>query len=453
MINRLIKTTKDFLSKGHVRSVKAKNQIIYSFLLKGISIVIGLAFVPLILNYLDAERYGIWLTLSSIIGWASFFDIGLGNGLRNRFAEAIANGKHELARTYVSTTYALLGGLLFSVLILFYIINPFLNWQRILNTHTIGSYELSVIALIVFTFFILRFFFNIIGVILLASQRSSINSSFGPLGNIFALLIIFILTKTTEGSLVNLAFVLSFLPVFVLAVATLFFFKKDYKQYRPAYRYVDWSKSKDLLGLGIKFFYFQISAIIFFSTANFLIAQFADQTAVAAYNISYKLLFMINMVYGIILTPFWSAITEAQARGDFPWIKRMLRKLNLLSLIMSVALLMVLFISPYIYKIWIGDKINIPFSLNLIIAIYLIQQLFIAPFSNLINGLGKLKLGMYIITIKLIFFIPLAFFLGSRYAANGVVLSMLLIQLPSLILEPMQVNKLVNQKANGIWNK
>jgi len=64
-----ITNIKDFFTKGNSRTVKAKKQILYSFFLKAISVVIGLMFVPLLLNYLDAERYGIWLTLTSIVGW------------------------------------------------------------------------------------------------------------------------------------------------------------------------------------------------------------------------------------------------------------------------------------------------------------------------------------------------------------------------------------------------
>ena len=77
VVNKLI----SFFSKGSERSILAKKQILYSFVLKAVSILIGLLFVPLLLNYLDAERYGIWLTLTSIVGWFTFFDAGLGNGL------------------------------------------------------------------------------------------------------------------------------------------------------------------------------------------------------------------------------------------------------------------------------------------------------------------------------------------------------------------------------------
>ena len=157
-----VKTYISNFFKGHERSVKAKKHIIYSLFLKGISIAVGLTFVPLILNYLDAERYGIWLTLSSIIAWFSFFDIGLGNGLRNRFAEAVAHNNHKLARIYVSTTYAILGVIFGIVIILFFIINPYLNWQKILNTTAVETSELAVVALIVFVFFVLRFFFKLI---------------------------------------------------------------------------------------------------------------------------------------------------------------------------------------------------------------------------------------------------------------------------------------------------
>lgn len=439
--------------KGHHRSVKAKKHIIYSIGWKGLSILVGLALVPLILEYLDAERYGIWLTLSSIIAWFAFFDIGLGNGLRNRFAESIAKNEIELARTYVSTTYAILGIIFTVFIVLLVIVIPFLNWQKILNTTNISNQELIELALIVSVFFILRFFFKLIGTILMADQRPAVSNSFGPIGNLLSLIIILILINTTDGSLINLALVLSMVPVIVLVFATLFFFKKDYSYYIPCFKYIDLSKSKELLGLGFKFFYFQIVGVIFFSTTNFFIAHYSNLETVAAYNIAYKYLFMVNMVYSIILGPFWSAVTDAYSKSDYKWLKNSIRKLNLLSLFMVFLLVIAFFMSSYVYQLWIGDKLTIPRELSLIITLYLIQQVLIAPFSTFINGFGKLKLGVYINTIKLIIFFPLIYYLGGYLGAFGIILSMLIIQLPSLIIEPIQVFKLIKNQAYGIWNK
>src|ERR1035438_3879219 len=172
---------REFFTKGHERSNLAKKQILYSFFLKAISVVIGLLFVPLLLHYLDAERYGLWLTLTSIVGWFTFFDAGLGNGLRNRLTEALAQGEQQLAKEYVSTTYAIISIIFIVVLIVFYCVNPFLHWNEILNTSRVPAKELSLLALIVFTFFLLRFIFQLIGIILMADQRPALTNAFGPI--------------------------------------------------------------------------------------------------------------------------------------------------------------------------------------------------------------------------------------------------------------------------------
>lgn len=65
------------------------------------SIVISLMVVPVTINYINAEQYGIWLTLSSIIAWLSYFNFGMASGFRNRFAEAVAKEDYTLARKYV----------------------------------------------------------------------------------------------------------------------------------------------------------------------------------------------------------------------------------------------------------------------------------------------------------------------------------------------------------------
>ena len=66
------------LDRGHEATIKAKKNIAAAFFIKGLNIAIGLMLVPLTINYLNPTKYGIWITLSSIIGWFSFFDIGLG---------------------------------------------------------------------------------------------------------------------------------------------------------------------------------------------------------------------------------------------------------------------------------------------------------------------------------------------------------------------------------------
>src|SRR5882757_3638825 len=103
----LLTKIKNQLFGGHARTNKANKNVLLSFLIKGSSIATSFALVPLTLHYLDKERYGIWLTIFSLLGWLTFFDIGMGNGLRNKLSEALANNDTRMARIYISTAYAI----------------------------------------------------------------------------------------------------------------------------------------------------------------------------------------------------------------------------------------------------------------------------------------------------------------------------------------------------------
>lgn len=66
-----------FFTKGNERSVNVKKNIVLMILIKGCSILLSLLLVPLTLDYVDNECYGVWLALSSMVVWISFFDIGI----------------------------------------------------------------------------------------------------------------------------------------------------------------------------------------------------------------------------------------------------------------------------------------------------------------------------------------------------------------------------------------
>ena len=127
--SKILSTLFKTINEGHQRSIKIKKNILESILIKGGSVMISLIMVPLTINYINPSRYGIWLTISSIVGWVSFFDIGLTQGLRNKFAGAKARGDDEQAQMYVSTTYALLGIVFLSVWLMFLLIHPLIIFQ------------------------------------------------------------------------------------------------------------------------------------------------------------------------------------------------------------------------------------------------------------------------------------------------------------------------------------
>jgi O-antigen/teichoic acid export membrane protein len=136
------------LYEGAPRSVQAKQNILGLFLLRGVSMAISLVLVPLTLAYLAPSRYGIWMTMSSILGWVMWLDIGLGNGLRNRFALALAHDDKELARSYVSTTYLFVGLISIGLFLVFLVLHCCLDQHP--ECPPDMEQELSQLAVIVF---------------------------------------------------------------------------------------------------------------------------------------------------------------------------------------------------------------------------------------------------------------------------------------------------------------
>jgi O-antigen/teichoic acid export membrane protein len=439
------------ISKGHHRSVKAKKNIIASFLLKGVSIAISFILVPLTIHYVNPTQYGIWLTLSSIIAWLSFFDIGFGNGLRNKFAESVAKGEHEKARIYVSTTYAILSIIIAIVLILFFCINPFLNWSKILNTPSGMAGELSLLALIVFVFFCLQFILQLIITVMIANQQPAKGSLFNVLGSLFSLAIIFILTKTTSGNLVYLGIVFSAAPVVILIVSSIWYYTHEYRRYAPSIKYIKFHFARNLMSIGLKFFIIQIGALVLLQTDNIIIIQIFSSKEVTTYNIAYKLFSVIVLIFSIIMSPLWSAFTDAYTKNDLEWISHLFNKMQRVCLLLLLFTICLLALSPFLFKLWVGDKVQIPFSLSITMAIYAITHAWLFIPCFLLNGIGKIKLQLYLYVLCIFLDIPFAIILGKTYGLPGIAISNVIVFVIMSILLSIQCKKIINNTASGIW--
>lgn len=444
------------INKGQQRSVKAKKNILASFVIKGMGIAISLLLVPLTIHYVNPSRYGVWLTISSIVGWFSFFDVGLTQGLRNKFAEAKANGDDDLAQTYVSTTYAILIIISGVVWILFLFSNQFLNWSHLLKIPAGMEKEVSLLAVIVFTYFCLQFVLKVITSIITANQQPAKSSAINVLGQILSLIFIFILVKTTQGSLIKLGIALCLSPVLVLFAANLFFFNGAYKRYQPKLSKVRFSHIRGLFHLGLLFFIIEIAYVIQFETANVIIARNFGTTQVTAYNIVYKYFGLLNMVFTIFLTPFWSASTEAFLKKDIGWIKNGIKKYNLLNILLAGVGVVMLILSEPVYNLWLGKgTISIEWTLSLWGFLYFNVTIFGSKYVNFLNGISALRLQLYTSLVSPILFLGVALFLIKYYhmGVNALFIAPIIANVNGFILAPLQYYQIIYRNKKGLWIK
>lgn len=451
----IIKFIRNKVLSGKERSVKAKKNIIGSLAIRIASIAISFLMVPLTLEYVNPTQYGIWLTLSTIVGWFSFFDIGLTHGLRNKLAVAKAEGKSADARMYVSTTYAILGIIFFSVWVIFIIIHQFLDWSVLLNADSEMKAEVSLLAVIVFTYFCLQFILKIVNTVIIADQQPAKASFIDLFTQLLSLIIIIVLVKTTEGSLINLGLALCVSPVIVYILSNSFFYNRTYKEYKPKLSQVNFRQSKGLLNLGLKFFIIQIAGLIQYQSANFIIAQNFGTYDVTSYNIVYKYFGMLTMGLGILLGPFWTASTDAYHKNDINWIKNSVKKYLLVVIALLLIGFIMLIFSEKFYQVWLKGKVEIEFVLSMWGFIFVAFYGFGNIFVNFLNGISALRIQFWSCLFSPLLYIAIAFILikFSDLGVSSLFVAALIASFNGWFIAPIQYYLIIYKNRGGIWIK
>lgn len=454
LINLLPASIKEKINSKSERSQDVIINIFLSLAMKGATILSSLLIVPLTINYVNPNQYGIWLTLSSIIGWVAFFDLGLGNGFRNKFAEAKAQNNILLARELLSTTYFAIGIIVLFVNIIAIIANFYINWTDILKVSPIYKDELQKIFFIVCTFTCINMVANVFTSLLSADQKNGYASVITAIGQYISLIVIYTLTLTTKGSLLNLAIFYSGIPCIVMIIASIFMFNfSSYKKYRPSLKLIKISHIRSILQLGSQFFIIYLCLIAIFQVINIVISREIGPMGVTQYNIANKYFNIIYMVMIIIATPLWSAFTDAYTKEDYLWMKSMISKMEKCWYIFIIVGVLMLLISPFFYKFWIGETVSMPMKISISMLFLVISQSFGNIYMLMINGIGKIRIQLITYIIFAIFSWPL-FTISSKFLGlSGIIAVPALVYFIQGVLGKIQITKIIKHTDKGLWSK
>jgi len=436
---------------GGERSLKARKNVLLGFLVKGGSVLVGMVLVPMTIGYLDETNYGIWVTISSLVQWISFLDIGLGNGLRNHLAVAIAEGDAEGAKSYISTTYFMLSAIMALALGAFLVGNFWLNWPAILNAPAGMGPELRLVTSIVFGLFCVQFVLNLVLTLYVADQLTGLANFVQFLGNLLGLGFIILLLRWTRGSLVHLSVALLSAPVLVLAVATILLFRGRYRAYVPSLSYVKISQCRSLLDLGAKFFIVQVASILLYQTSNIIIIQILGPKEVTSFSVAFRYFGVITMAAAIIFTPYWSAITEAYAKQDLVWIRTTISTLLKIFCLLVVAAMGLLLVAPFAFRLWVGKTVVINLPLSIAMTAYVVVNAWNSIFAVFLNGVGRIKVQLALGIVCALLNVPLGVFLGHHFGTPGVVAATVLVCCFGAVIYPIQYRRIIEGTAKGIW--
>ena len=420
--------------KTSQRSALILKNVAASFIIKGWSALIVLLMVPLTLKILGVYNNGVWLTLSSVLIWIDLMDIGLGNGLRNAVANYVAQGDSQKVREAISSTFFMLVVIVAPFLLLAYLAIQIFDIYGALGIDPKLTPNLDTILLVAIAIASGNFVLKVVGNFYMGMQLPAVNNLILCLGHTLALLLTYLLYLTDSHSLLLVVIVNTAAPFLTWAVTIPYTFMKRYPQYRPSVRHISMSQARSLCSTGLQFFVIQICGVVLFMTTNIIISKLFSPAEVTPYQVAYRYFNIAFVLFSTICMPFWNATTDAYTRQDFQWIYSVGRKLNLLMLAIFLLLLIMLMVSGFVYSVWIGSEVQVPFDLSAATALYIFILCLSQRYSYILNGIGQLRIQLLCIVPATIVFLPLAWWVCKSFGTvSALVCAMCLVNTPGLI--------------------
>lgn len=395
--------------------------VVSSLLARGAGLLLMLVSVSATVSYLGAERFGVWMTISSFAAILSFLDLGIGNALTNRVSKAASENKHNETTDLISGGLGVLFILTLLIAALLASAVQLLPWQTIIKLKSTSITEELELALLMFALlFSCSTFTNGIARILSGLQRGfevHIASLIGSLLSLAAILY----ASSEEAGIPSLLLCSMVGPIFANLMLLVRLSKQGYFSVSRSYRNT-LKVAPNLLNQGALFFLLQIGTMAGWGADSLIIANTAGVTSVAAFAICQRLTQLISQPLLILNAPLWPAYADAYFRGDKAFIRTTFRRNFIFTLIFSsIGAVFLIFSGASLAQYWTGSEVQPDHTLIVAIAFWMI--LFDAGNSlgTLLNGIGVVKQQVWVVSCFVLLAIPLKYYLGLSDGAAGVI--------------------------------
>jgi O-antigen/teichoic acid export membrane protein len=441
------------------RNRRAVTSSIAGLAFRGSSFVVVLISVPLTLGLLGPVRFGMWMTIASVVALLGVTDLGIGSGVLNSLARAYGQGDALAARQYLASGFVALSGVALAFGALFMVVYPAVPWANVYNVRadSLAGSEAGPATVVFVATFLLGLPLGLVGQVRAAYQEAFVQSAFAGLGNV-----------TTIGLLLAAVAIKASLPVLLLAmtsgpiVAAIFnlivLIRVQRPWLRPRWSDVTFGRLRSIVGIGLAFMFLQVAYAVAFLTDSLVVAHVVGPAAVADYAVVYRLFSIPAGLAAIAMVPLWPAYREAISRNDIAWVRVTLgRSLRVTILAIMPLAIFLMIVGPAIVAVWTSQTLSPAYGLYLAFGIFTISYALANTFGMVLNGAQVMR--YLIVTWGMMAIINLAasIYLASRIGVAGVVFGSVIsvvaaLIIPALLYVPGLLRRLEQGEYRSVAN-
>ena len=396
--------------------------VITSGLSKSASLLIVIASVRWGVDYLGAERYGLWMTITSLVALLSFADFGMSNSLVSLISEAAGRDDVETMKKIVSNGLFIMIFIALTLAIIFYGTYFFIDWSEVTNVSEPTAILESGPAVAVYvTIFLISLPLSVVQRVQIGLQETWRSNLWTFAGQILALVSLKVIVEF-GGGVPYLVLAVAGVPVLTSLVNYLYFFLRHRPEIKPRWMDRDFKIVRKIGHLSLLFLLMQLMAVMGNTTDNIVIAQFLGAAAVSPFSIIQKLTMMLGLAQ-LFISPMWPAFGESMARGEHSWAKKALTKILVFSITLGIfSGLIILIFGADIIKNWAGDSMVPNQRLILGFALYSVLMGVGGSLSIFLNNGDFLRRQALIFIIASVISVVLKFLLVAHWhEASGAI--------------------------------
>jgi len=424
---------KSFLTKRHgnagrERYRRAGLTASASFISKALTIVTSFVSVPLTVHYLGPERYGVWLTIGSLLTWMSMTDFGIaGNALVNLLADAHGKEDKRLACQHAASAFWALVALSVSIGAIFLFTFHLIPWPTVFHVSSaVPAAELDRACAYSLIFFVVGFPLSMVSSVYGAYQDGFMANIWNIAGSAIALISLIVVAQM-KGGLPQLVLAISGTRILVGIANVYYMFFRKYPWLMPRPSAVRWTSIKRLLSLGSNYMITQLAGLGIYQSQPMIITQMLGPSYVVIFVVAQKIVTLPNDLVFMATAPFISAYGEAKARADWGWIDRAFRNSMLASLAFGVpATVGIALVAKPLIRIWAGKAAVPNTQVVLWLSVYTLVCVGMLSVGQLLCGLERADVLAYSLSLCALCAIGLGIVFARWWGVGGVAFAMAL---------------------------